>query len=333
MKRSLQERCAAQIRNERVLHSMARFEFDAVEKLGAMMFVNAGREANTERLKECKRILKQRAGIFSDFRGTLQFIVLVKMALADDPVAYIDEVMHIYKQLKGKRVFTSSMLAMAATTIYENCPAERRDEVVRKTGEAYARIREQHRFLTDDADLSMIALMIISGMDVDRAVSDAESLFQMMKANYRVGSDVAQSAAMVLALSDKPADQKIDEFFSLFDACKAARHATSRDKSMVIYSAFVGRDYDQAEVVEEIGELDMWLKRQKGYGMFGVGGSTRRLLAASMVLEDLQADGVAPEVGVSNAVTQAVVEELVVVLMMTIITCIMISSSISRSSH
>lgn len=332
MKPSLQARAQAQVQNETVLRKAAKFGFEEVTKLGAMLYANAGKEVDVGRIKDCKRILKSKAGVFSDFRSTLGLVVQIKMALSDDPEAYLDAVMDIYERLKSGRVFTSSMLAMAATTIYENCPPERLDEVVNDTLEAYARLKRQHSFLTNDADLSMIALMIMAGKDVDGALDEAESLFQTMKANYKIGSDVAQSAAMVLAICDKPAEQKIAEFFDLYQACKDAGHATSRDKSMVVYSAFAGKGYDRAEVVATIGELDEWLKGQKGYGMFGVGGSMRRLFAASMTLEDIQEGSSSSEACVTGAVTQAVVEELVVILMMIILTSIVISAAVS-SSH
>lgn len=332
MKPSLQARAQAQVQNEVALRKVSKLGFEEVVKLGAMLYTNAGKQVDADRIKECKRILKSKAGVFSDFRSVLELVVEIKMALSDDPEAYLDAVMGIYERLKGGRVFTSSMLAMASTTIYENCPPERLDEVVNGTLEAYARVKEQHRFLTDDADMSMIALMIMAGRDVDGAVAEAESLFQTMKANYKIGSDVAQSASMVLALCDKPAEQKVAEFFDLYQACKDAGHATSRDKSMVIYSAYAGKSYDRSEVVATIGELDEWLKGQKGYGMLGVGGSMRRLFAASMTLEDIQLGSAASKAGVTGAVTQAVVEELVVILMMIILTSIIISTSVA-SSH
>jgi hypothetical protein len=331
MKQSLQERCEAQVRNEAVMRKAAKFEFESVVKLGAMMHVNAGREVDAARIKECGRILKGKAGILSNFRGTLQYIVMVKMALADDPVVYIDDVMGVYDQLKAGRKLPGEMLAMAATTIVENCPAEQRAEVVEKTRETYARLKERHRFLTDDSDMSLIALMVMAGKDPERAADEAEGLFQAMKESYRIGSDVAQSAAMVLALSEKPANQKLEGFFGLYDACKAAKHATSRDKAMVVYSAFADADCDLAEAVAAIGEVDEWLKGNKGYGALGVGASERRLFAASLVLEDLQAASPAAASSMASAVTQAVVEELVLILMMIILTSIIVSANVSNA--
>ena len=331
MKQSLLEICEAQIRNETAMRKVAKVEYETVLKLCAMMHVNAGREVDAERIKECGSILKSKVGIFSNFRGTLQRVILTKMALANDPAAYIDDVMDVYGKLKQDHKLPGEMLAMAATTIVENCPEERRAEVVERTRETYAILKKKHPFLTDESDMSLIALMIMAGKDPEQAAEEAESLFQTMKNDYKISSNVAQSAAMVLALSDKPADRKLEAFFAMYDACKAAKHETSRDKAMVIYAAFADADYDLNETVASIGEVDNWLKGQKGYGILSLGTSERRLFAASMVLKDMQAGGAAAASSATNAITQAIVEELVLILLMIILTGIIVSSSISNS--
>ena len=333
MKPSLQERCEAQIRNETAMRKVAKIEFEAVLKLCAMMHVNAGREVDTERFRECASILKSRAGILSNFRGSLQRIVLAKMALAEDPASYLDDVMSVYEQLKAGRKLPGEMLAMAATTIVENCPAEQRSEIVGKTRDTYAKLKEKHPFLTDESDMSLIALMIMAGKDPERAVEEAEGLFQAMKKNYKINSDAAQAAAMVLTLSDKPAEQKLESFFRLYEACKAAKHETAKDKAMVIYAAFAfaDADCDLQETAAAIGEVDDWLKGQKGYGGFSLGTSERRLFAASTVLGDLQTGKAAAVSSMTSAISQTIVEELVLILVMIILTSIIVNASITNS--
>ena len=331
MRSSLQERCEAQVRNEAALRKGHKLEFEAIMKLAAMMHVNEGREVDVVCLAECKRILKDKVGLFSNFRGYMQYLVQVKMALSDDPNAYIDGVLRVYQRLKAGLVLPGEMTAMAATTIYENCPTGMCDVVVDRTREAYAKIKEQHRFLTGEEDLALIALMIMGGIDPDQAAEKAEELYAILKERYLPGSDTPQAVAMVLALSDKPVDQKVEGFIGLYEACKAAGHATSKDKAMTIYATYVDLDTDRAEIVAEIGEVDEWLKGHKGYGPLGVGASIRRLIAATIVLEDRQ-ETAAAAASTTSAVAQAVVEELVLILISIIVTAIVVNS-IVRSGH
>lgn len=331
MRHTLQERCEAQIRNEAMLRKGHKLEFESIMKLAAMLYVNAGREVDVARLRECKRILKDKVGLFSNFRGHMQYLVQVKMALSDDPAAYLDGVLDIYQRLKAGRVLPGEMVAMAATTIYENCSADVRDTVVDKTRMAYAKIKEQHRFLTGEEDLALIALMVMAGIDPDRAAVRAEEMYAILKGRYLPGSDTPQTVAMVLSLSEKPAEQKAQGFFGLYDACKAAGHATSKDKAMAIYATYVDLEANLSEVVAEIGEVDDWLKRQKGYGALGVGASIRRLFAATLVLEDRVEDSAVAVAGTTSVVAQTVVEELLLLLISIILTSIVISNTVNTS--
>ena len=141
MKGSLQERCTTQVRNEEALRKSRKFEFEEVMKLGAMMYRNANREVDPVRLKECKELLKEKTGFLSNFRGHMEFLIRIKMALADDPAAYLDGVMAVYERLKSGRKLPGESLVMAAATIFENCPADMLEEVVDKTRMAYAKIK------------------------------------------------------------------------------------------------------------------------------------------------------------------------------------------------
>ena len=332
MQASLRERCEAQIRNENELRKGHFFDFESGVKLAAMMYANAGREVDVARLKECKQILKDKVGLFSNFRGYMQYIVQVKMALSSDPNSYINGVLDVYQHLKAGRMLPGELVAMAAMTICDNCPAGERSAVVDKTREAYARIKEQHRFLTGEEDLALVALMVMAGIDPIRAAEKAEELYVTLKDRFLPGSDTPQSVAMILALSDKPVDQKAASFIGLYEACKEAGHATSRDKSMAIYAAYADLDADYADIVAEIAEVDEWLKGYKGYGALGIGASQRRMFAATLVLQDRQ--GIRPRAteGVTSAVAQVIVEELLLILMSIVVTAIVVNS-IVRSGH
>ena len=333
MRASLLERCTKQIQNETLLRKGHFLEFESMVKLGAMMYVDAGREVDVAELKECKKILKQKVGIFSNLRGYMQYLVQIKMALSGDPSGYVDGVLGVYEQLKSGLILPGERVSLAATVIYENCPGYATSEVARRTREAYEMVKQQHRFLTGEEDLATLALIVMSGKNPAEAAAQAEELYASMKGDFIIGSDTPQTAAMILALSDKPADQKVDDFFALYEACKAAGHATSRDKSMAIYAAFADLEAERNEIVAEIGEVDEWLKGNKGYGALGIGGSMRRLFAATIVLEDRQANTLAAKTGTTSAVAQAIVQDLLMILISIIVTTIVVSSVASSSSH
>ena len=331
MNQTLQAKCERLVANDRIVKKAGFLESVNLVKLGSLLYLFEDAEPDVERIKACRKLLKTKVGIFSNFRGTLGFIVPVKMALADDPEAYIDDTIRIYKQLTEGKPFAGEMLAMAALAIKDLCPAERFDEVVARTREAYARMNRAHPILTNEYDMVLIALMCIMGSDVEATLTEAEELFDELHARGLSGN-ASQASSMVLALTDAPAAQKVDDFLGLYAALKEAKHATPRNDSMAIYAPFVDLDVPRDTIIADISEVDTWLKGQKGYGAMGVGKTVRRLFAAAITL-DAYEEGAESTLATASAaaVAQTVVEQIVLVLTMIII--ISAINSASASSH
>ena len=331
MNQTLQAKCDQLVANDRIIKKAGFLESTSLVKLGSLLYLFEGTTPDLERIKACRKILKSKVGFFSNFRGTLGFIVPIKMALADDPEAYIDYTIQIYQQLTEGRLFSGEMLAMSALAIADLCPAERAGEVVAKTREAYARLRKAHPILTNHYDMVLIALMCIVGSDVDVTLAEAEELYNDLHGRGLSG-DASQASSMVLALIDGPAQQKAEVFMELYAALKAAKHATPRNDSMAIYAPFVGLDVPRDTIVADISEVDAWLKEQKGYGALGVGKTIRRLFAAAVALDTYE-DGSAQAktTASASAVAQSVVEQIVLVITMAMLVAVISASSTSSN--
>jgi hypothetical protein len=224
---------------------------------------------------------------------------------------------------------------MTAMTIKDVCPAERVDEVAVQTRDAWIKTRKLHPLLTGEDDMALMALMCTAGMDADAAAERAEAIFGHM-VDKGIPKSAAQSCAMVLSLYDRPVDEMVAKMCDLYQALKEAKHATSRlrDESMAIYAAFTDVEAPTETLVTEIGEVDTWLRRQRGYGPMGVGGNVRRLIAAAMVLRDYETENATSAsiaINAASAVTQAIIEQVVFTVMLLILVSVI--SSTTSSSH
>ena len=327
MTESLRELCELQIENERILRKSSFLELDDVIKVGALFYTAKKITADTEKIRACREILKRKTGIFSNFRGFLMFAIQVKMSVEPDPEAYLDAVLAVYNKLKEGRILPGEILAMAAMTLYDHAGDRDVDSVIATVRDVYARIKQKHRFLTDENDLSFIALMVLSGKDVDRTLEEVEELYTALKERFRMPSDTAQSAAMVLSMSEMPAEQKVESFIGFYEALKKAKHATSKAKAMSVYAAFTDLDAPGELFIEEIGEVDDWLKHQKGYGILS-SSDVRRVMAATLVLQQHETQSaVTVNTEASMVVSQLIAEEV----LFTMIMIIVISTSASMT--
>ena len=215
---------------------------------------------------------------------------------------------------------------MAAMTIYDQSQGRDVDLVIAEVKKSYARIKQKHKFLTDENDISFIALMVLSGKDVDQTLEEVESLYTALKERFRRPSDTAQSAALVLFMSRKPVDQKVESFIGLYEALKEVKHATSKAKAMSVYAAFTDLAVPMEQLVEEIGEVDDWLKHQKGYGFLS-SSDVRRVMAATLALQLHESQSAVPlQTEASTVVSQLIAEEVIFTMIMIIVISISASN-------
>ena len=331
MTRSLQELCELQIENEKIVRKASFLELDDIIKISALFYTAKKIAPDVEKIRACKAILKTKTGIFSNFRGLLQFAIQVKMSVSPDPEAYLDAVLAIYKKLAEGRILPGEIFAMAAMTIYDMSGDRDVDSVIATVREAYARIKQKHKFLTDENDMSFIAMMVLSGRDVDQALEEVEMLYANLKERFSIPSDTAQSAALVLSMSRKPVEQKVESFISFYKALKEVKHATSKEKAMSVYAAFTDLDVPRELLVNEIGEADEWLKHQKGYGFLS-SSDVRRVMAAALVLQQHELQTAVPaHTEVATVVSQLIAEEVIFMMIMLIVISVSVSTTVNSS--
>lgn len=332
MNERMMERCQLQIENEEIVRKAGLLQYEEMVKLGAWFYTARGQKADADRIKACRKILKDNAGIFSNFRGNLEYAIVIKMSLAEDPQTWFEQVSSIYKRLVEGRKIPGETLTMAAITIMEQSDGTDTEEIIEKTRKAYSEIRQKHPFLTDDADMSFIVLMALTGMNMEKALDEVERIYQILKEQYRLPSDAAQATALVLSISERPAQQKVDALMKLYEKLKTKKQATSKSRCMSVYAAFADLNTSEEQITEEIAETLLWMKDKKGYGVMGVSGDVRKALAAAFVLQEHEADIQSLSgSNVAAVVSQVVAEEIIFMIIMIIVMSIVINNAIIMS--
>lgn len=316
MEEKLMERCRRQIENEGDLRQSVTLGSEESVKLGALLYTALGLKVDPDRILECQTILRDRTGLFSNFRGALQAVVLLKMTQAEDPAAYINDAIYAYTRLTRNMTFPGLLSVLAAITISEQHGDRDVDEVINRILEIYATVKEMHPYLTDESDMAYIALMLLSGKADIRIEEDKETIYVALKEKFHLPAEAAQSSALVLITGNKPVDERVDEFMRLYDALNETGHATAKNRCISIYGAFTDVQVPQEKIVEAVAWADQFLKDKKGYGVFSVSTDLRKVLAATLVLQHYTidvpsrpaADG---EGGVSNVSIEALLFNII----------------------
>ena len=314
MDRQIESKCLSLAENYRILVAGSKMDFSEMILACAGVYLAAGRKPDPERMKECKKLLKSKAGLFSNFRGSDELLVRSKMALAADPERWFEDLEREYGRIKS--FFSGEQTVLAAMILAEHGASD--GGLAEKTKQIYKDMKQKHPWLTSENDLPFAALMAASGRDAAAVYAEAEEIYAILRKDLRADKDTLQMLSHILAIRNGRADAKCEKLCALAGGLKAAGHSLGRGSRLAILGILADSGLPADALVERICETDDYLKQYKPFrGLFGVGKSCRRMFAVQMVQAALsEEDGLGASAMLSASVELAIIT---MILMMIVI--------------
>ena len=321
MDQLLENKCRELAENYRILSEGNKLEFSEMILACAGIYLSAGRTPDLERVQACQKLLKSKAGFFSNFRGTDELLVRCKMALADDPEGYFERLEDEYQRLKT--FFSGEQTVLAAMILAEQGASE---GLAEKTKQIYKEMKDAHPWLTSENDLPFAALMAASGRDASAVYAEAEEVYSLLREKLKAERDTMQMLSHILAVRGGGAEAKCEKLCAMAEGLREAGHSLGRGSRLAILGILADSGLPADALVERICETDDYLKQYKPFhGLFGVGKECRRMFAVQMVQASLSGE---ESLGAAAMMTASV--ELAIITM--IIMMIIVSSTVSSSS-
>ena len=135
MKDRIQRRSELLIENRNLLHKDFLLENSLITVIAGAAFAGRDKTADPELVKECRNLLRQRKGMFSDLRGNNELMISAKMAVSGSPEQYLDNLVEVYDKFQKGKFFGSSYRVLAAATICDAGRANDADAIIEKTNE------------------------------------------------------------------------------------------------------------------------------------------------------------------------------------------------------
>ena len=325
MDRQIETRSLNLVENYRILSGRNKMEFPEMVLACAGIFLAAGVTPDMNRLAECKKLLKSKAGIFSNFRGSDELLVRCKMALSADPELYFENLEREYQRIKT--FFSGEQTVLAAMILAEQGSSV--EDLAEKTKQIYKDMKEAHPWLTSENDLPFAALMAVSGRDASSVYAEAEEIYALLGKNLHADKDTRQMLSHILAIRSGSAAEKCEKLCALADGLKAAGHSLGRGSRLAILGILADSTLPTASLVERISETDDFLKQYKPFhGIFGVGKDCRRMFAVQIVHSSVSGEDT---LGASAMVAASV--ELAIITMILLMIIVSTSASYHATSH
>ena len=324
MDRQMESKCLALVENYRILASGNKMEFTEMLLACAGIYLAAGKEPDPDRIRECKKLLKSKAGIFSNFRGSDELLIRCKMALSPDPALYFESVEREYQRIKT--FFSGEQTVLAAMILAEQGGSE---NLAEKTKQIYREMKDAHPWLTSENDLPFAALMAVSGKDASAVYAEAEEIYADLNGKLKADKDTLQMLSHVLAIRGGRAEDKCEKLCALSGGLKAAGHSLGSGSRLAILGILSDSGLPADTLIDRICEADDFLKQHKPFrGLFGVGRDCRRMFAVEMVQASLSGE---ESLSTSAMLTASVELAIITMILMMIIVS---STAASRSgSH
>ena len=273
--------CRDFIYNRDTVRRTFKMESSYIYPVCANVFCARGMRADPERLKNCRDLLREKTGAFSNFRGTIRVLIISMLAAQIDPDGRMEQAVHNYRALK-ERFFGSQYLALAAFLMTELGSQAAVTEKVDRARTLYERMKAEHPLLTSSEDSVFAVLMAFSEQSDDALLDDMEQCYDLLRKRFGKRNAV-QSCSHVLAMLPGTPEEKTGRMLTLYDRILESGGKYGRNYQLPTLAAMAGIDADPELLVREMMEADRFLAGQKGYGALGMDRRTRMMHAAMLV--------------------------------------------------
>ncbi|MBO2516270.1 MAG: hypothetical protein CW338_03205 [Clostridiales bacterium] len=325
----LKEKCDLLLENIRVLRKAFWYENNDICLCSAMMLTMAGKKAAPEELKATKKILTERAGVFSNLRGYAKLPVVIGMYNSGSPVTYCADVIENYGVIKRGRINRTSFDVLAAMVLTDTAAEHELDtnEVVDRMNRIYKEMRRNHPLLTGREDMPSAMLLALSGKPEEEVLRDMEDCYARLKPGLSFHRDYVQTMSAVLAVLEGENSDKCFRLENILQALKIRGRSLNNSMYLPVAAGLVPLNDDTNEIADRILEISDYLAGKKG---FKLSGKWKRTAYGAMLMMSEDPGNTAVNSAVlSSAVTNVIISEII----MTIVIMSAATSSTSSSSN
>ena len=287
MNENLKIKCELFEKNREVISKKFFLEKARLSIAAGLIFTGADKEADIEKMTECKSILKKNTGFFSEFRDSIKTVLLSEMALSEDAEKYIEGVKTVYNKLKKGHFKNNSHMILAAMILCDLGRQNDADAVVEKHNEIMKQMEKTHPILTDSEDISYVILLALSDQSVDLILKDMNECFDYLKniRKVKVGSDSMQRLGEILAITGGDIKEKCDRVINLYELLQQNKTVTVNGYIFSTLGMLIGIDEAPENIVSEILQVYEYLKDCKGFDD-NEDGKEERLMVAELLIAE-----------------------------------------------
>lgn len=309
MNTDIKTRCEQLIENRDRAKTVFSWDGGLVHLTCAGIYSAKGKTIDPDQLRACQTMLKQNVGVFSNFRGVAKAPVTAMIASSANPKLLLERGLDVYTLLK-QHFWDSSYLPLAAMIIAQTAKPYRYEEIAVRTRKIYDEMKRKHPILTSSEDSAFCALLALADQPEEKLLDEIECCYQRLTKIFS-SSNAVQSLSHALALCEGNAEEKCDRTVKLYEMLRAHGYKFGTGYELPVLGILAMTEESLEETVSVIGEIDDWLAKQKGFGIFGSVTKKQRLMYAGILAkQETLSDGAMEAAAVGGTLSLLIAQEV-----------------------
>jgi len=281
MRQELQTICETFIKDRDVAKEAFVWDSSYMPPICAGILADKKQSVSGEMLKSYKQMIKDKTGVFSNFRGMGISSMACMLAVCDQPEKLFSHAIKIHEDLKD-HFWSSSYLPLVSMIVASLAEENEFSSIVQKTKNIYDLMKKAHPFLTSGEDGPFAALLAFAESSPEGITTEVEKCYLLLKDKFGSGNAL-QSLSHVLALGEGSAESKCRKLEQLFDALKEKGYKYGTGYELPTLGALSIMPMSVSGVAEDLIGVADYLATQKGYGVFGATKKQRLMHGAMLV--------------------------------------------------
>lgn len=323
MRDSLQKICKNFIHNRDTIKNSFRWDSQLIIPVCASNLCENNVLTDAAKLNQCKKIIDNKTGVFSNFRGTVKLPIITMLAASDYPEHKFNDALEIYNVLK-KHFFGTEYLTLVATILTDMISVSEAEAYAARGKRIYELMKSKHPFLTSGEDSVFAVLMAFSEKTDAELITDMEACYTILKKTFS-DSNAVQSLTHVFALVQGTPEEKCAQVIHFHQELNRAGRKYGKHYELAVLGALSIVAPNIQTVVADIICVDDFLANQSGYnGFFGIDKRTRLMQAAMLTACDYTLE--------TNTTTAAMTGTLAMIAAQQAAMCAVVAASAAASS-
>lgn len=289
MNEALQRICNDFINYREIFRDEFHWHNSLIYPVCSYIFLSRRQIPDPDRLHLCREILRENAGFFSYFRGNGELIFTAMLAADNDPGMRMELALRAYDNLK-EYFASGSTLPLAAMIMSLYVTPDMYPAYAEEAAYIFQRMKAEHFFLTGSEDVSYAVLLALQVFDkgqieevYDWMMMEMEASWKDLKRIFPFHSNAMQSLSHVLYMCQGNREEKVDRVCDLYDSLLEEGIRYGKDYELVSLGILANLGIEKGQIILDLLEVDRFLQRQSGYGIFSVG-KTGRYMHCVMIL-------------------------------------------------